>query len=156
MTTGCQTPAAPLIERVHRDHALLRTLFDALALTRDVRELRAALWDLYLTFNGHLDMEEMRIAPLLRAGPAPERANAMILEHNEQRRVMLELVEDTECDAKEVDALVSEAVALVLAFRTDMILEERSLASLLADDPRAGAYSAGVLERVAMLHAGPR
>lgn len=127
MTTGCQTPAAPLIERVHRDHALLRTLFDALALTRDVRELRAALWDLYLTFNGHLDMEEMRIAPLLRAGPAPERANAMILEHNEQRRVLRELIEDAERDAGTEAELRARANDIVAALREDMAQEETSL-----------------------------
>ena len=161
------TIAPAVVARFKRDHATIRALLEAVerccAAAKERRaggldSFRRAVWDLYIAFEDHLAMEEADVAPILRsAGSTGEaRALAMILEHNEQRRVMLELVEDTECDAKEVDALVSEAVALVLAFRTDMILEERSLASLLADDPRAVAYSAGVLERVAMLHAGPR
>lgn len=143
MTPGYRTLAAPLIERLRRDHALLRTLFDALALTRNVRELREALWDLYLTFNGHLDMEETKIAPLLRAGPTPERATAMILEHNEQRRMLRELVEDAERDTITEAQLRTRTADLIATLRVDMDQEEETLlgapiASLPPPFARAG------------------
>jgi hypothetical protein len=91
--------------------------------------LRVAVWDLSLAFVEHLAMEEADVAPVWRReGPAGEaRARAMILEHNEQRRVMLELVEDLECDAKPANALVQQALALVRAFTVDMALEDRAL-----------------------------
>ncbi len=130
--------------RVRRDHATIRALLDALQraceVAKERREagldaFRRAVWDLYITFEEHLDMEESDVAPFLRssgrAGVA--RAVAMVLEHNEQRRVLLELVEDAECDVKDVDALVAEATSLVDAFGADMALEDRSLALLLAD-----------------------
>lgn len=144
-------PIAPAVAaRVQRDHATIRALLDtverACTAAKERRaggldSFRRAVWDLYIAFDDHLAMEEADVAPILRStGPTGEaRAVAMILEHNEQRRVMLELVEDTECDAKEVDALVREGVALVQAFMTDMTLEDRSLATLLADGPSEGA-----------------
>lgn len=138
-----------LAGRVQRDHATIRALLDgverACTAARERRaggldSFRRAVWDLYLAFDDHLAMEEAEVAPILRgAGKAGEvRATEMVLEHNEQRRVMLELVEDTECDAKDVGALVTEAIALVQGFVTDMALEDRALASLVADGP-AGA-----------------
>lgn len=123
----------PIVARVRREHAFLRTLFDALARARDARDLRTALWDIYLTFNAHLDMEEETLAPLFRAGPAPERATAMILEHNEQRRLLRELVEDVECDAYPLPHLRARAERLVACLREDMAKEEATLALPLAN-----------------------
>ena len=133
-----------LAARVRRDHATIRTLLDdverACAIVSEGQassheRVRRAVWDLYLVFDEHLAMEEAHIAPLLRAFDArgEQRAVAMILEHNEQRRVIIELVEDAERDAKRVLELVADALALVLAFRTDMEIEEDSLAIVLVD-----------------------
>jgi hemerythrin-like domain-containing protein len=129
--------------RVKREHGMLRALLDEVeraSLFAERRHpgglprFRQAVWDLYLAFEEHLAMEEKYVAPILRVVDAwgELRAVNMILEHNEQRRLMLELVEDTEVDAKDVDALVAEAMAFVNAFRQDMAVEEHSLASLLA------------------------
>ena len=133
-----------LAARVRRDHATIRTLLDdveracagqdegrVVALER----VRRAVWDLYLVFEDHLAMEEAHVAPLLRASDAQgeERAVHMIVEHNEQRRVILELVEDAERDARQVSGVVVDALALVAAFRTDMEMEERSLAVVFVD-----------------------
>ncbi len=79
-------------------------------------------------------MEEAHVAPLLRAGgdDGERRAVDMILEHNEQRRVILELVEDAERDQKALADLVLAATSLVGAFRIDMEIEESALAIVLA------------------------
>lgn len=132
--------------RVRRDHGIIHALLDdlerACAVAKERRaggldSFRRAVWDLDITFEEHLDMEEAHVAPILRgtgrAGTA--RAVAMIVEHNEQRRVILGLVEDAESDASDVDTLVAEAVALVGSFRMDMAIEDRSLAALLTDGP---------------------
>jgi hemerythrin-like domain-containing protein len=137
--------ARSIAARVKREHGVLRTLLDELeraclfAVRRregGLARFRRAVWDLYIAFEEHLAMEEKYVAPILRGIDAwgETRALNMILEHNEQRRVMLELVEDTEVDAKDVDALVAEATAFLVAFGRDMALEDQSLASLLADE----------------------
>lgn len=136
--------ASRLAARMRRDHATIRTLLDdverACARPDEGRvvapeRVRRAVWDLYLVFEDHLAMEEAHVAPLLRALDAhgEQRAVQMILEHNEQRRVILELVEDAERDARQVSEVVVDALALVAAFRTDMEMEERSLAVVLVD-----------------------
>lgn len=137
-----------LAERVRRDHATIRTLLDdverACAVVNEAQagsqeRVRRAVWDLYLVFEEHLAMEEAHVAPILRAFDArgEQRAVAMILEHNEQRRSILELVEDAEREAKPAAELARDALALVIAFRTDMEIEESSLAVVLAETPRA-------------------
>lgn len=130
---------------VKRDHATIRALLDmverACLAAKDrqsgLESFRRAVWDLYLSFQEHLAMEEADLVPLLRKdGAAGEvRATEMLLEHDEQHRLILELVEDTECDVKDNDALVAQALALVHAFRTDMTIEERSVALLVASAP---------------------
>jgi hemerythrin-like domain-containing protein len=136
--------AERIVERVRREHATVRALLDdleracaAAVLRREgaLDRFRKAVWALYVTFDEHLAMEETYVAPLLRAADAwgEVRAAKMFVEHNEQRRLILELVDDTECDAKDVDALTAQAGALVDAFRTDMLVEERSFAVLLQD-----------------------
>jgi hemerythrin-like domain-containing protein len=128
---------------VAREHAMIRTLLDELERGGDaavnrrrggLEAFRRAVWDLFVAFDDHLSMEERDVLPILRASGArgEARALSMISEHNEQRRVVLELVEDTECDLKEIEALVSQAHALVAAFRTDMELEETALAAARA------------------------
>ncbi|CAN5924289.1 hypothetical protein BH11MYX4_BH11MYX4_59120 [soil metagenome] len=138
-----------LAERVRRDHATIRTLLDDVERACGIvneghpgaqERVRRAVWDLYLVFDDHLAMEEAHVAPILRAFDArgEQRAVAMILEHNEQRRLILELVEDAEREAKLAAELASDALALVLAFRTDMEIEESSLAVVLVETtPRA-------------------
>ena len=132
-----------IAERVRRDHETIRALLDeverACTAAKELRDsdgldrFRAAVWDLYTVFDEHRAMEEAHVAPLLRATGAGGEARAvdMILEHNEQRRIILELVEDTEREAKTSHALLAEAAALLVAFRADMTLEELSLAGVL-------------------------
>jgi hypothetical protein len=93
------------------------------------------VWALFLAFDDHLAMEERDVLPLLRAADAwgELRANSMLAEHAEQRRAMLELVEDTESDREDTDAIVRRAVALVASFRADMELEEKKLAPAVFD-----------------------
>ena len=123
-----------LAARVRRDHATIRALLDdveracavVLEGTADAQAgLRRAVWELYLVFGEHLAMEEAQVAPLLRAFDAhgEQRAVAMILEHNEQRRVILELVEDAERESRPGSAIVADAQSLVGAFRVDMEIE---------------------------------
>jgi hemerythrin-like domain-containing protein len=128
-----------LASRVRREHGAIRTLLDgverACALANDgssgsATRLRQAVWDLYLVFDEHLAMEEAHVAPLLRAFDVTgeQRAVEMVLEHNEQRRLILELVEDAERHATALAGLVKAAISLVQAFRTDMETEESALA----------------------------
>ena len=127
--------------RVRHDHAAIRSLLDDVyraceaARERAVERLRNAVWELHLVFDEHVAMEEAHVAPILRAEGVRGEARAvdMVLEHNEQRRVIQELVEDAESDAKELGELVAEARTLVLALTNDMDVEERSLAVVLAD-----------------------
>ena len=144
VSAGMAADLERLLSRVRREHAMIRTLLDdvdracTLALATGAGEratrLRKTVWDLYLVFDEHLAMEEAHIAPLLRAGGAvgEKRAVDMVLEHNEQRRVMLELVEDAERDQKALGELVRAAQALVAAFRIDMETEESTLSVVFA------------------------
>ena len=133
-----------IFARVRREHGMIRALLDDVeracaiggmftAGTRATR-LRQAVWDLYLLFDEHLAMEEAHVAPILRAFDATgeRRAVDLILEHNEQRRLILELVENAERDEKALPQLVEEATSLVGAFRADMIIEESALAVVFA------------------------
>jgi hypothetical protein len=61
----------------------------------------------------------------------------MILEHNDQRAALLVLVEDSESDSREVVELAAEAIDFVLRFRTDMLVEERSLSVLVPNVTRS-------------------
>lgn len=129
-----------MAERVKRDHATMRALLDDVeracrsceeerpdCLTR----FREAVWRLYVAFDEHLATEEGYFAPILRTVDAwgELRVVNMIIEHNEQRRIILELVERAESDpgASAREALVAQARALVQAFRADMDSEECSL-----------------------------
>jgi hemerythrin-like domain-containing protein len=125
--------------RVRLEHATIRALLDgvdrACAVADDgssgaATRLRQAVWDLYLVFDQHLAMEEAHVAPILRAFDVTgeRRAVDMILEHNEQRRLILELVEDAERDETALADLVRAANSLVKAFRTDIETEESALA----------------------------
>ena len=143
---SARTSADPerIFARVRREHGMIRTLLDAVtracatggttAERARAARLRQAVWDLYLVFDEHLAMEEAHVAPILRAFDASgeRRAVDMILEHNEQRRVMLELVENAERDEKALAELVEEATSLVGAFRADMEIEESTLAVVFA------------------------
>jgi hypothetical protein len=130
--------------RIKREHAILRTLLDdvdrACAGALEHRsggldEVLRAVWELYVSFEEHLAMEEALVAPALRARETfgALRAEAMMAEHDDQRRGLLELVDATECDTKDIDALVAQASSLVSRFRSDMALEEASFGELVSD-----------------------
>jgi hemerythrin-like domain-containing protein len=133
-----------MTERLKRDHAMMRALLDDVE--RGCRALeerrpecmvrfRHAVWMLYVGFDEHLTTEEGYFAPLLRTVDAwgELRVVTMIIEHNDQRRIILELVEraEVEVEAEDVAALVVQARALVTSFRHDMESEEQSLDELV-------------------------
>jgi hemerythrin-like domain-containing protein len=135
---------ATVAARVLEEHRTIRRLLDELehasSCARDGRQesiaqLHKAIWDLYIAFEDHLVFEESDLAPLLR--PAGEDlARKMILEHNEERDVLLELVEDSESDARETEDLAAEADALAARFRSDMFHEERVLSAFVPGGDR--------------------
>lgn len=127
-----------MAERVKRDHATMRALLDdveracrAVAELRPQRlvRFREAVWTLYVAFDEHLATEEGYFAPILRTVDAwgELRVVNMIIEHNEQRRIILELVERAETEVPDTAALVTQARGLVASFRLDMESEEHSL-----------------------------
>jgi hemerythrin-like domain-containing protein len=127
-----------MAERVKRDHATMRALLDDVERAcRALDELhpeslvrfRDATWMLYVAFDEHLATEEGYFAPILRTVDAwgEMRVLNMINEHNDQRRIILELVDRAENDLENLAELVDEARGLVSAFRLDMESEESSL-----------------------------
>lgn len=127
-----------MAERVKRDHATMRALLDdvergcrALEELRpsSVVRFREAVWSLYVAFDEHLATEEGYFAPILRSVDAwgELRVVNMIIEHNEQRRIIMELVERAENDDENLTALIAQARGLVSSFRLDMDSEETSL-----------------------------
>ena len=116
--------------RIHLEHGALARLLDTVAEAPSIHALRAALWELFLQFNKHLDYEERELAPVLAKGPDPQSATRMILEHNEQRRVLLELVDDAERDAFSEEDLLSRASRLVDTLRKDIAEEEAAFTPL--------------------------
>jgi hemerythrin-like domain-containing protein len=137
------TNLAVLGERLRLEHAILRTALEGLARAlprptarpdpRSTLMLRSAAWELYLTLVSHLEFEETFVAPVVRDHDAwgEERVTRMICEHNEQRRMVRELVEDNESDMKSIGELVTAARAVIAALEVDMRSEERLLARVL-------------------------
>jgi hemerythrin-like domain-containing protein len=135
----CPLHAGTVVERVRREHQLIGRLLDDLERAASsakarrpggLAQLHKAVWDLYLAFQDHILFEESDLAPLLRAA-GDDHARKMILEHNEERRVLLTLVEDSESDAQEAEALATQADELVARFRSDMLHEDAMLSSLV-------------------------
>ena len=127
-----------MAERVRRDHATMRALLDDVERAcRALDELRLeslvrfreAAWMLYVAFDEHLATEEGYFAPILRGADAwgELRVRNMETEHNDQRRLILELVERAEVDGADLTGLVAQARGLIEAFRRDMESEESSL-----------------------------
>ena len=127
-----------MAERVKRDHATMRALLDdveracrALEERRpeSLVRFRQAAWTLYVAFDEHLATEEGYFAPILRTVDAwgELRVVNMIIEHNDQRRIILELVEKAESEGEDVAALIVQARELVASFRLDMESEETSI-----------------------------
>ena len=127
-----------MAERVKRDHAMMRALLDDVERAcRALDELRPAslvrfrhaVWTLCVAFDEHLATEEGDFAPILRTIDAwgELRVVNMIIEHNDQRRILLELVERAEKDGDDHAGLVAQARALIASFRLDMDSEEDSL-----------------------------
>lgn len=133
--SGRRLPAA-VVARVEREHAVLRALLDDLerALSQHRRgapegivRLRRAAWELHVTFDEHVEMEETVLAPLLRMREGEARATAMILEHNEQRRVLCELVEDLESDVLDSRSADARTRELIDRLQHDIDVEDESL-----------------------------
>jgi hemerythrin-like domain-containing protein len=125
-------------ERVKRDHATMRALLDDVERAcRSLEErrpdgltrFREAVWTLYVAFDEHLATEEGYFAPILRSVDAwgEVRVVNMLTEHNEQRRVILELVQRAEELAADAAAVVAQARELVTTFRLDMDSEDSSM-----------------------------
>jgi len=127
-----------MAERVKRDHAMMRALLDDVdRACRALEELRPqslvrfreAVWMLYVAFDEHLATEDGNFAPILRTVDAwgELRVVNMIIEHDDQRRIILELVERAESDVEDLPALLAQARGLLTSFRHDMESEEESL-----------------------------
>lgn len=139
--TGTALEPRQVAVRVRREHATIRALLDdvdrACIAARErrpggLKQLLRAVWELYVSFEEHLVMEEAQVVPIIRAHEAfgDMRADEMLAEHDEQRRVLLALVDDTECDTKDTDALVARVAELVASFRSDITAEDAWLAVL--------------------------
>jgi hypothetical protein len=135
---------------VLEEHKEIRQLLDSVeraadatrASQRDALEaLHRAIWELYIALDEHLMFEERDLGPLLSAllPSGTVMARKMVLEHNEQRDGLLRLVEDSETDACDASRLAEEALAFVIRFRIDMVLEERSLSALVPASGRVDA-----------------
>jgi hypothetical protein len=131
-----------VIARVLDEHQAIRRLLDDVERAADATRFRVqdalaglhrAIWDLYVAFDEHLLDEERDLGPLVSAllPSGVEMARKMVLEHNEQRDLLLGLVEDSETDVRDAEALAAEALTTVIRLRTDMIVEERSLSFLV-------------------------
>lgn len=121
--------------RIRREHATIRALLDDVAraclATRARRAggleaLNRAVWELYVSFEEHLAVEEALVVPILRARETfgDVQADEMLAEHAEQRRGLLALVDGTEHDTQSIDALAAQATELVARLRTDMVAED--------------------------------
>lgn len=146
--------ARGVLRRVEREHASLRALLDeverALVRTRSDGEaalprLRAMLGDLRITFEDHLAYEESELATLWRMRDGGRaKVVAMILDHNEQRRVMRELIEDVESDVLPLADVDARTTSLVAALRSDITVEDQALRGDWVDqvtEPSAGPVS---------------
>lgn len=140
---------AGVVAVVLKEHRALRPLLDevehAASAARARRDggldlLHTTVWDLYLGVEDHLFLEERELAPILDEDVAVK----MILEHNDQRAALLELVEDSEAEIRPAAELPAEAVHFVARFRTDMVLEERALEMLAANARRMRQSESGV------------
>ena len=129
---------------VLREHELIRALLDNVrravwAMDRTgqhgLPRLRRAVWTLYTTFVRHQEREEAEVAPVLRVFDAwgETRATAMILEHNEQRRLLVALVEECEREVKSSAEIVAQTTALITMISDDMAVEERHVAPIFDD-----------------------
>jgi hypothetical protein len=127
--------------RVRLEHHVIRRLLDELeqasASARSggpdgLERLQMVVWDLYLAFQDHLMFEERNLAPFLQS-LADDLVRKMILEHNNERGVLLTLVEDSESDALGTEALTAQADDLVARFRSDMIHEDGVLSRLVQE-----------------------
>lgn len=121
--------------RIRREHATIRALLDDVARAclaararraRGLETLHRAVWELYVTFEEHLGVEETLVLPILRARETfgDVQADEMLAEHAEQRRRLLALVDGSEHDTQSIDALAAQAAELVTTLRADMVAED--------------------------------
>lgn len=134
-----ESAIATIKDLVSKEHLALQRLLEqverAASAARERRpggidRLHMTVWDLYLAVDDHLFVEEKYLAPILDEDGAAR----MIREHNDQRTALLALVEDSEADLRTAEELAAEAVELVVRLRSDMVLEEQTLATLAAPD----------------------
>lgn len=124
-------------QRITSDHALLRSLIQALiAVSRAAQEdegQRPAIQDVLGQLCGeverHFQYEEEFIVPLMREMDAwgPARVERFCKEHEEQRAVLCALAEDAQEGARNVEDLADEIVWFFQRFEQDMAEEEERL-----------------------------
>ncbi|MCP5060751.1 MAG: hypothetical protein GY937_28990 [bacterium] len=89
-------------------------------------------------FFRHLDMEEVQLVPLLRTIDAwgNERAELVLEEHREQRRLLLGFVEDLRDPHNALARLARETLSLISRIEAEILHEDESVLSedLLRDD----------------------
>jgi hypothetical protein len=130
---GTQRSLAQVVDRVRQEHAVLRVLMDrVLAASCQPpafpHPLGGAIWDLYITFDSHLAMEEADLVPLIVASAGGiMHAERWLEEHRQQRTMLLALVSESEEETKPLDQLADDARWLSAVLTKDMEAEEQEL-----------------------------
>ena len=140
-----ETPTSAMVwalevrERIGREHALLRSLTRALlgvakAAAQDEKQryvLRDILGQLTAEAQSHFDYEEQVAGALLqKAGTwGPICAKRMAKEHDEQRTILLALLEDAQDGVRSIEELTDEITWFFRRFEQDMNDEEERLLS---------------------------
>ena len=101
--------------------------------------LREKAEQLYESLGRHLDVEDAFLVPALRETDAfgPDRAEALLEHHQEQRRQLKEALWALHDDGHKIHEIATGLLHLVQDLRIDMAHEEKDLLSdkLLRDDP---------------------
>ncbi len=126
-------PLAEVIERIRAEHALLRTLMDRVLIASwrpptISNGLAGAVWDLYVTFESHLGMEETLLIPhIVASAGGIMHAERWLEEHRRQRTMLLALVDDCLGQTKPLEQLADDARWLAARLAKDMDAEEDEL-----------------------------
>jgi iron-sulfur cluster repair protein YtfE (RIC family) len=130
--------------RISAEHAVLRAELGILsdAAHRVIaheelaaREMREALWTVYLRVVDHLATEERRLLPLLEGidGWGPFHASTLLEEHRQQRIVLNAVMDESEFGTTGDLELADDAAWLVGSISKDIAAELKALDVLQAN-----------------------
>lgn len=135
-TMGTSTRLSEVHAQILRQHVEIRArmrgierLADAHAKVEALRHLRVSLVHFAAMFEDHLAFEERELIPLVRGVDAwgPERVEAMLEEHREQRVRVERTVSFAEEGSLRISELEGEVHWLMESLLADMIREEDEL-----------------------------